>query len=66
MGELARVDYKGSASFRIVNKDQTNGQGTIQKRKKKAASVSNTTIDTPNGKQFQSFTSTPLLGGMRN
>ena len=64
VGELARVDYKGSASFRIVNKDQANGQGTKQKRKKKSTTMSNTSLDTPNGNKFQSFSSTPLLGGM--
>merc|ERR1712018_969182 len=45
VGELARVDYKGSASFRIVNKDQANGQGSKQKRKKKVVALSNVSID---------------------
>ena len=65
VGELARVDYKGSASFRIVNKDQVNGQGTKQKRKKKSTTILNTSLDTPNGNKFQNFSSTPLLGGIK-
>ena len=51
VGELARVDYKGSASFRIVNKDQTSGQGAKQKRKKKSASA-NTSVDISNNGQL--------------
>ena len=51
VGELARVDYKGSASFRIVNKDQTNGQGTKQKRKKKSA-LANTSENISSGGQL--------------
>ena len=61
VGELARVDYKGSASFRIVNKDQANGQGAKQKRKKKSAS--NPSIDAQNATKFQNFTPSPLLDG---
>ena len=52
VGELARVDYKGSASFRIVNKDQANGQGAKQKRKKKSAIISNTPADNLNKGTF--------------
>ena len=48
VGELARVDYKGSASFRIVNKDQANGQGAKQKRKKKST-LANTSVDISSG-----------------
>lgn len=62
VGELARVDYKGSASFRIVNKDQANGQGTKQKRKKKSALV-NTSVDISNGGQLP-FGPTSTLAGI--
>ena len=49
VGELARVDYKGSASFRIVNKDQANGaNGGKQKRKKKNAVLANPSLVNPN------------------
>ena len=49
VGELARVDYKGSASFRIVNKDQANGaNGGKQKRKKKNAVLANPALVNPN------------------
>ena len=49
VGELARVDYKGSASFRIVNKDQANGaNGGKQKRKKKNALLPNPALANPN------------------
>ena len=65
VGELARVDYKGSASFRIVNKDQANGQGSKQKRKKKVAALSNVSMDTTNGSKFQNFSPATILPGMR-
>ena len=65
VGELARVDYKGSASFRIVNKDQANGQGSKQKRKKKVAALSNVSVDTTNGSKFQSFSPATMLPGMK-
>ena len=61
VGELARVDYKGSASFRIVNKDQTSGQGAKQKRKKKSASAS-TSADISNNGQL-SFGAVSTLAG---
>ena len=43
VGELAKVAYKGSFSFRIVNKDQTNEQGIKHKRQKKSTLV-NTSV----------------------
>ena len=46
---MARVDYKGSASFRIVNKDQANGaNGGKQKRKKKNALLPSPALVNPN------------------
>ena len=62
VGELARVDYKGSASFRIVNKDQANGQGAKQKRKKKSTTLANASVDSSNGSKLTFATSTPLTG----
>ena len=62
VGELARVDYKGSASFRIVNKDQANGQGAKQKRKKKPTTLANTSVDSSNGSKITFATPTSSTG----